>query len=84
MSYSAQMPGGPGQSPALPRPQGDVDLFERPEKSGKRLLQTSGPVASLTKVLGPELVPARYDGCSQRPVFVRALNPGEVGFPVDP
>jgi len=74
----------PNQSPALPRPQTHVHLFERSKEAGKRMLQMNRSTPGLPEILRPELILARNHGGPQRPVFMRPLGPHEVRFPIDP
>jgi serine/threonine protein kinase len=81
---SAQMPGRPDQAPAPAHPETHVHLFERPEKSGKRLFKMGGTPPGLAKILRTKLILARNHSCAQRPVLVRSLRPGESRFAIDP
>jgi len=74
----------PGEPPSTAMTQTDVYLFERPEETGEGLFEVNRPAARLAEILRPELILARDNRRSQWPVFVRALRPCEVRFPVDP
>lgn len=61
-----------------------IYFFERPEESHERLIQVPRTPPRLPEIARAELVGERNYGCTQRPVFVRALGPRETGLRINP
>ncbi len=80
----AEVTRSPGQPPAPFGVHGHVHFFQRTVEPGEGVFEVGGTSASLAKIPGAELVPPRDNGGTERTIFVGALRPCKVGFPVNP